>query len=162
MKDLLSGESMLFTELQNSALLKNYLHFEVWKFGRVSYKRGWLHWIFWYINFFQLLLHRQQIWSIFFSKFFFNFWFFAKFARKNSENDNFEVFPAFFSFKIGIASKTDNIFEKSTPDLPIWVDDLFYISAKLDSKCKSSLTWNILKFNLTVLFYKKLYQISEL
>ena len=82
MKDLLSGESMLFTELQNSALLKNYLHFEVWKFGRVSYKRGWLHWIFWYINFFQLLLHRQQIWSIFFSKFFSTFDFLLNLQEK--------------------------------------------------------------------------------
>ena len=43
MKDLLTGKSTLFRELQNSAAL---LNFEVRKFDRVSYKKGRLNWNF--------------------------------------------------------------------------------------------------------------------
>ena len=59
--------------------------------------------------------------------------------EKILENDDFLWFSSISSFKIGKKSKVDNIFEKNAPDfLPLCVEAMFQISARLDFKCKSS------------------------
>ena len=68
MKDLLTGEHMLFTELQNSAAFKIYL---IVKFGKLVgflIKKGTKMELFWVLRIFELLLHLQsnlaEIWNI--------------------------------------------------------------------------------------------------
>ena len=119
MKDLLTGKSMLFIELQNSAAFKSY---STLKFGRVSYKKGWIIWIFRYFTFFELLLHlstillkfgthicRQKIQGSFFQKYHQLLMLYQLCTKQKTQKI---ILFHYFLCKFSKKSKIDNIFEK--------------------------------------------------
>ena len=114
MKDLLTGEQMLFTELQNFAAFKSYC---ILKFGKLVgflIKKGLLFHLksnlteIWNIA---SIHKRRKIWSIFFKNIF-NFWFYSNFTRKNAGKTQKWSFSKIWSCKIGIKLKLDNILQK--------------------------------------------------
>ena len=67
-------------------------------------------------------------------------------SGKNIEKYDFFAFPAIFGTKFGKDQKLTTFFRNNAPELlTVFVDVLFQISAKLDSKCKSS--WKIRKIS---------------
>ena len=123
MKDLLTGKHMLFTELQNFAAFKSY---RILKFGKLVgslIKKDWKIEFLDVLRIFELLLHLE-----------------SNLAEIYNIASIYKGFSKIFSCKIGIQSKVDNIFQKNAPDfLPLCVEAMFQISARLDFKCKSSL-----------------------
>ena len=150
MKDLLTEEQILFTELQNFVAFKSYWILKFWNLvGFLTKKDAKIEFLD-VLLIFELLLHLEsnlaEIWNIasthkgkksgaFFFKNIVNFWFYANFTQKNSEKSTkFIIFQDFF-----LQNWTLYFSKKKSPDfLRLCVDAMFQISARLDSKCKSS------------------------